>query len=272
MNDATSYQNIDNYMHNITEIIKIGADYLIDSLGNCAVETQKGNRDFSLTTDVALEKIYTKRLLELYPDIPILGEELATNIVSNDYQGLFWAIDPIDGTVNFSRRMPEYGTSIALIEHGKPIAVGVAFPSLQETYIAGKGKGAYLNGNRIHVSKIEDLRSSILAFGDFSVKINYEIENQTRLKYFEKFVNEVLRVRMPGSAALQLAWVASGKADISLTLSNNAWDVQGGVLLVREAGGVVYDFNSSDHNISSEYTIASNPNNKKFVIDLISRV
>jgi myo-inositol-1(or 4)-monophosphatase len=265
----TEQDYISKYMSDIKEALKIGANYLLKNIENCSIEIQKGHRDFALATDLALEKIYQEYLFGLYPDVPILGEELTPKVIDENYDGRFWAIDPIDGTVNYSRKIPAYGTSIALIEKGKPIAVGVCFPSLNETYIAGLGKGAFLNGKNIYVSKNTDLNSSILAYGDFSVKSNNKMVNRVRLKYIEKFAYEVLRVRMPGSAALQLAWVATGKVDISITLSNNAWDVQGGVLLVREAGGNVYDFDGSEHSIKSRYTLASNSNVKRYVVNLM---
>jgi myo-inositol-1(or 4)-monophosphatase len=225
-----------------------------------------------LTTDVELEKIYKRNLLSIYPNIPIMGEELSPEIVSSESNELFWAIDPIDGTVNYSRNLPEYGTSIALIENGKPIATGLCFPYLRETYIAGVGEGAYLNGSKINVSENEELNSSLLAFGDFSVKDNHKIKNRIRFRYIEALADEVLRVRMPGSAALQLAWLSSGKVDISVTLSNNAWDVQGGILLVREAGGRVYDVDGSEHTILSQYTIASNQNIREAVLALTTKI
>ena len=265
-------ENIQGYMTKIEGLLKVGARYLIDNLGNNSVEIKKGNRDFALTVDVELEKIYRQSLAEVTPDIPILGEELSPKNCLNGYRGKFWAIDPIDGTINYSKGLPEYGTSIALIENGTSVAVGVCLPSLQETYIAGINEGAFLNKKRIQVSDTSDLINSVLAYGDFSVKHNYEIENEVRFKYITSFANNVLRVRMPGSAALQLAWLASGRIDISLTLSNNAWDVQGGVLLVREAGGCVYDFDGSEHSILSKYTIASNKKNKGRVIEFISNI
>lgn len=265
-------QEIPKYMAEIENLLKIGSQYLLKNWGHGSIEVSKGERDFALKTDITLEKIYKQSLLNTYPDIPILGEELSPKAIPKNFKGKFWAIDPIDGTANYSKGLPEYGSSIALIENGKSIAVGVSFPSLKELYLAGRDEGAFLNGAKISVAKTYKLKDSILAYGDFSVKNNYTIENQTRLQYLTSFVNEVLRIRMPGSAALQLAWLASGKIDISLTLSNNAWDVQGGTLLVREAGGCVYDFDGSEHSISSKYTIASNKMTKRKIVDLISHL
>lgn len=245
-------------MKNLKAILAIGEEFLLNNFNKESKIYDKGERDFALDYDIQLEKLYNAELQKLMPNIPILGEELSPESIKNNYSGLFWAVDPIDGTVNYSRKLPEYGSSIALIYKGKPIVSGICFPHLNETYIAGKGQGAFLNGDRITVSNVDRLDKSILAFGDFSVSGNYERKNLIRYKYVTYYGDRVLRIRMPGTAALQLAWVASGKADISLTLGNNAWDVQGGVLLVRESGGEVFDVDGSDHNISSKYTFATN--------------
>ncbi len=272
MIQSDSPANVTLYMNKIEELLKVGSDFLLNKLGSGVVEVQKGSRDFALNTDIELERIYRDELLRSFPQIPILGEELSPDAVSDDSTGLCWAIDPIDGTANYARNISIYGTSIALVKNGKPIASGLSFPSLNETYIAGHGMGAFLNGKRIYVSDINELSSSILTYGDFAVGPDRDDRNKARFQYIETFGHQVHRVRMLGSAALHLAWVAAGRADVSLTLSNNAWDVQGGVLLVREAGGDVYDVDGSDHTILSKYTFASNQYLKKEVLKIVSDI
>ncbi len=264
--------NVTRFMNKIEDLLKIGSDLLLEKLGSGVVEVQKGSRDFALNTDIELERIYRDELLMSFPHIPIMGEELSPDAVSDESTGLCWAIDPIDGTANYARNISIYGTSIALVKSGKPIASGLSFPSLNETYIAGHGMGAFLNGKRIFVSEIDTLSSSILTYGDFAVGPDRDARNKARYKYIETFGHQVHRVRMLGSAALHLAWVAAGRADLSLTLSNNAWDVQGGVLLVREAGGDVYDVDGSDHTILSKYTFASNQYIKNDVLHIVSTI
>ena len=260
---------IERCMADIEALLSEGSAFLLEHLGGGTVAQQKGDRDYALTVDVELERLYRQRLLALYPEIPILGEELSPDEAGAD-RGLFWAIDPIDGTVNYASGLPEYGTSIALLQNGKPIAAGIAFPSLGETYLAGKGRGAFRNGTAIHVSDQADFRQAMVGYGDFAVLGNYEEKNVVRMACLQSFVNQVLRVRIPGSAALQLAWVAAGRLDVSITLSNNAWDVQGGVLLIREAGGQVYDCDGTDHSVLSKYTIASNSCLKETVLHRVS--
>ena len=264
--------NVTHYMNTIHDLLKIGRDFLLKQLGSGIVEVQKGSRDFALNTDIELEKIYSDHLLTAYPHIPIMGEELSPDAISGDNTGMFWAIDPIDGTANYARSISIYGSSIALIKNGKPIASGICFPSLNETYIAGEGMGAYLNEKRIYVSDIDTLSSAILTYGDFAVGNNREARNMVRYQYIEAIGHQVQRVRMLGSAALHLAWVAAGRADVSVTLSNNAWDVQGGVLLVREAGGLVYDVDGSEHTIHSQFTFASNRHIKNEVLKIAAEI
>ncbi len=272
MRQSETPLNVTRFMNKIEDLLKIGSDFLLKKLGSGVVEVQKGSRDFALNTDIELEKIYRDELLRSFPQIPILGEELSPDAVSDESTGLCWAIDPIDGTSNYARNISIYGTSIALVKNGKPIASGLSFPSLNETYIAGHGMGAFLNGKRIFVSDTDQLCSSILTYGDFAVGPDRDARNKARYKYIETFGHQVHRVRMLGSAALHLAWVAAGRADLSLTLSNNAWDVQGGVLLVREAGGDVYDMDGSDHTILSKYTFASNQYIKNDVLHIVSTI
>ncbi len=272
MTAIASNNSVKQYMDTISHLLEIGSEFLLERLGAGFIEIQKGSRDFALDTDVELEKIYKEHLLKVYPDIPIMGEELSPDAILTDYTGLFWAIDPIDGTVNYARNIPVYGSSIALIQNGKPIAVGVGFPSLNETYIAGVGMGAFLNGERIYVSDTLTLDASMAAYGDFSVGENHKVKNIVRYRYVEEFGDDVLRIRMFGSAALQLAWVACGRVDISITLSNNAWDVQGGVLLVREAGGQVFDVDGSEHTILSKYTFATNRHMKNEVLKIVADI
>ncbi len=272
MTDIELKNSVTEYMDTISHLLTIGSDFLLERLGAGFIEIQKSSRDFALNTDIELEKIYRDHLLTSFAHIPIMGEELSPDAVAGDTTGLFWAIDPIDGTANYARDISIYGTSIALINNGKPIASGICFPSLNETYIAGKGMGAFLNGKRIYVSDVDTLSSAILTYGDFAVGDNRDARNRVRYKYIETFGHQAHRVRMLGSAALHLAWLAAGRADISITLSNNAWDVQGGVLLVREAGGEVYDVDGSEHTILSKYTFSSNRHMRNDVLKIASEI
>lgn len=128
-----------------------------------------------------------------------------------------------------------------------------------ERFIARQGEGAYLNGNRITVFEVLGLREAIIGIADFKVGLGSEEENRVHLAVLARLARESLRVRMLGSAALNLAWLACGRLNATLMLSNLPWDVTAGLLLVREAGGSVYDYDGSSHTADSRYTPASVP-------------
>jgi myo-inositol-1(or 4)-monophosphatase len=250
--------NNNKYIQCIDEAL-VTAEHLGTELqSSSTIKETKGERDFALNADFELEDKISAILSKLDSTIPIFGEENQWHEKQSAIPDMYWVIDPIDGTVNYSRGIPLWGVSIALIRQAVPIASGLGFPALRERYVANKDAGAYLNGKRIKVSKKSLFKESIVGFGDFSVGNDSISKNRSRIQVLDKLANSVLRVRMPGTAALQLAWVASGRSELSITMSNNSWDVQGGVLLVREAGGEVIDYDGTSHNVNSEYTIATN--------------
>ena len=142
---------------------------------------------------------------------------------------------------------------------GQPVLGIVDVALLGERFIARQGAGAYLNGTRISVAEVAGLREAIVGVADFKVGVGSEEENRVHLAVVARLARASLRVRMHGSAALDLAWLAAGRLNATLMLSNLPWDVSAGLLLVREAGGVVYDYDGSPHDADSRYTIASAP-------------
>jgi myo-inositol-1(or 4)-monophosphatase len=132
------------------------------------------------------------------------------------------------------------------------------------------GSGAYLNGNRISVSKNIELSKCIVAVGDFAKSGNVHGKNARRFAAFKKLSVECLRVRMHGSAAVDTCFVADGTIDASVTLSNLAWDVQAGVLLVRESGGSVVDKAGRQHTLRSRETICTNKSNQASLLAALS--
>jgi len=130
---------------------------------------------------------------------------------------------------------------------------------LGERFIARQGGGAYLNGARIAVADVPGFREAIVGVADFKVGVGSEQENRVHLAVLARLAHESLRVRMLGSAALDLAWLAAGRLNATLMLSNLPWDVTAGLLVAREAGGVVFDHDGSQHDADSRYTLASVP-------------
>jgi myo-inositol-1(or 4)-monophosphatase len=226
---------------------------LVEGRGKMDTVIAKGDRDFATALDVEAERLIRTRLERLEPEISFLGEEQGRPTPAT---APIWVLDPIDGTVNFARGSPLCAISLALVESGRPRLAIVDFPLLGERYLAAEGAGAYLNGTSIHTVE-RPLVDSVVGFTDFSVGHDAPTENPVHLSLMAALAVTALRVRVHGSEALELAWLAAGRLDAAIMLSNLPWDVSGGVLLVREAGGVVYDLDGSDHGLASATTIAS---------------
>ena len=236
--------------------VDIGAASLRQGRSHIGALISKGDRDFATDVDVRIEAEIKACLAGATPEIPFLGEEGSGE---EDVRGTWWVLDPIDGTINFARDSPLCSISLSLVIDGQPVLGIVDAPLLGERFIARQGKGAYLNGTRIHVSEVPGLREAIVGVADFKVGVGSEEENRVHLAALGRLARESLRVRMLGSAALDLAWLAAGRLNATLMLSNLAWDVTAGLLLVREAGGIVFDYDGSRHDAGSRYTIAAVP-------------
>ncbi|GAA0593138.1 inositol monophosphatase family protein [Actinomadura livida] len=230
--------------------------------------TAKGDRDMASEVDYAVERAVRDYLKERTPDIAILGEEEG---ISGDTAGdLMWAIDPVDGTANFVRNIPLCGFSLGLIERGRPVVGVIDLPFLGTRYHAAQHTGAYLEDRRIQASMTTDLKDAIVAIGDYAVGEGAEAKNRQRIALTERLAANVQRIRMLGSAAIDLAWVAEGKLDASITLSNKPWDTAAGVIIAREAGAMVIDKDGTDHTLKSAATIATTSTLANAFLDHIS--
>jgi len=227
----------------------------------------KGDKDFATAVDFAIEAKVRSLLRKATPEIPIMGEEEGGADIG---ETLFWVLDPIDGTINYSRNLPLCGISLALVKGGQAVIGLVELPYLRQSYTAIEGAGAFLNGEMIVVSKTASLDQAIVSFGDFAVGESSSLKNERRLNVMKSLSAKALRVRMLGSAAIDLSWLANGLVDASITLSNNAWDVQAGCLIVREAGGMVCDLDGSPHTVLSGCTIATTPSLKSELLELLA--
>ncbi|TDD23462.1 inositol monophosphatase [Actinomadura sp. KC06] len=232
--------------------------------------TAKGDRDMASEVDYAVERAVRDHLKERTPNIAILGEEEG---ISGDTTGeLLWAIDPIDGTANFVRNIPLCGISIGLIERGRPVVGVIDLPFLGTRYHAAQHTGAYLADRRIQASMTTTLKDAIVAIGDYAVGENAQAKNRRRIALTERLAANVQRVRMLGSVAIDLAWVAEGKLDASITLSNKPWDMAAGVIIAREAGARVTDQDGTDHTLASTATVATTPALSDDIASLIKAV
>jgi myo-inositol-1(or 4)-monophosphatase len=230
--------------------------------------TAKGDRDMACELDYAVERAVRDHLRRRTPEVAILGEEEG---VSGDYDGeLLWSLDPIDGTANFVHGIPLAGVSLGLLYRDRAVLGVIDLPFLDARYWAVEHAGAYLGERRIAAGRTGRLRDAIVALGDYAVGPGAPEKNLLRLALTERLAGRVQRVRMLGSAAIDLAWVADGKLDACLAMANNPWDTAAGVVIAREAGAVVIDVDGSDHTPGSAATIAVAPGVAAELLDLVA--
>lgn len=212
----------------------------------------KGRIDPVTEYDLKSEKLITSRISKLYPDHEILAEEGTDSVSGSPFR---WVIDPLDGTVNYAHGFPIYCVSIAVQFEGQPL-VGVVYdPERDELFAASQGGGAKLNGRIINVSSERKLDRSMLATG-FSYTVATDRKNNLGL--FARMVKLAQAVRRPGSAALDLCWLAVGRIDGFWELKLHPWDTAAAMLLVTEAGGKVTRMDGRSYNIFSKDILASN--------------
>ena len=219
----------------------------------------KGPHDLVTRADTASETAIVAVLRAAFPHDQILGEEGVSDSDVHrptSHVNRIWIIDPIDGTTNFSHGVPFYAISIALWVHGQPQVAVVHAPALGETYTAEAGEGAWLNGSPIRVSSITDPTNALLGTG-FPYRNLDLLDDYMCL--FLRFMRETQGVRRPGSASLDLCYVAAGRYDGFYEYGLAPWDVAAGGLIVREAGGIVTDWTAGDAWLHGQRIIAANP-------------
>ncbi|MFY1634506.1 inositol monophosphatase family protein [Solwaraspora sp. WMMB335] len=154
-------------------------------------------------------------------------------------------LDPIDGTVNFAHTVPLCGVSLGLVSDQRPVLGVVELPFLSSRYSATVGGGAWCDGRPIRIRGAAQLSDALVNLGDYAVGADAERSNAARFALAEGIARTTLRVRMLGSAAVDLVWVAEGRADVAIALSNKPWDTAAGTLIAREAGAAVVDVDGS---------------------------
>jgi myo-inositol-1(or 4)-monophosphatase len=227
--------------------------------------SSKGPGDFVTSADKRTEKIIIEELQKAHPDYGIITEE--SGIINKSNTKNRWVIDPIDGTMNFLNGIPQFAISIGYEEENE-IKCGVIFdPIKNEIFYAEKGNGAYLNNSRIRVSNKKKLKDALLVTGGpkQSSKIREEIFSE-----FIKVSNKVLSpIRKFGSAALDIAYVASGRFDGYWQRELNYWDIAAGIIILREAGGLINFFEPDNKAPIKKNILASNSNIHDELKDLI---
>lgn len=214
----------------------------------------KGNRyDRVTTADTEAEKAITEIILTRWPDHHILAEEGSYPPGNSPYR---WIIDPLDGTNNYSKGLPDYCVSIAAARDNLLQTAVILAPARGETYTACRGEGASLNGAPLRVSGVDDLRDAMVGTGfyydrDRGMKRTLEIIEAL-------FRREIVGIRRHGSAALDFCQVAAGRFDAFFELKNQPWDYAAGALIVEEAGGRVTDERGKPLTLEASAVAATN--------------
>ncbi|WP_281556354.1 inositol-1-monophosphatase [Thalassomonas sp. RHCl1] len=212
----------------------------------------KGTNDVVTNVDVAAEQAIIETIRKSYPKHTIISEEAGVlKGEDDDYQ---WIIDPLDGTTNFVKGIPHFAVSIALKVKGKLDQAVVFDPIRGDLFTASRGKGAQLNGFRIRVKQPKELTGAILATG-FPFKKKQHIDAYFNI--VKTLFVKTSDMRRAGSAALDLAYVASGRVDGFFEIGLKPWDTAAGELLVIEAGGLVTDFTGGHNHMQSGNIVAS---------------
>lgn len=220
-------------------IAKEAGKYLKEMFSSHFNIEYKGKSDLVTDADYGAESIILNSIKSKYPNCSILSEEAGEMNQKSRYK---WVVDPLDGTVNFSKGIPIFGVIIAVLEDDIPI-VGVHYiPMFDEIYYATKGGGSFLNGKPINTSNRTKLSDFIIGLGDFNIGLDENMKNRDNeiLNIITKMISpSVMRTKIFGAACYDLACIASGKTDALFYAFSNPWDVLAGSLLIEEAGGKV---------------------------------
>ena len=223
----------------------------LGKLDTLAIHTKDRN-DFVTEVDRQAEQEIIFTLRKAFPGHGILAEESGLQ-EGDEYQ---WIIDPLDGTTNFLHGFPQFAVSIALRHKGR-MEQGVIYdPLRQELFTATRGAGAMLNDRRIRVTKRNSLEGSLLGTG-FPFKSQQHLD--AYLDMFRALFPQAAGIRRAGSAALDLAYVATGRLDGFWEIGLNIWDMAAGVLLIQEAGGLSSDFTGGHKHLESGNIVSGNP-------------
>ncbi|MGC8867506.1 MAG: inositol monophosphatase family protein [Elusimicrobiales bacterium] len=254
------------------EAAKKAGDKIMKYFGKVGYKL-KGRANPLTVADVESQQIITSIIAENFPSDSLISEEKVSRIKNKDR---LWLIDPLDGTVNFLHSFKHFSVSIAFVFEGDVVCGIIYDPCRDEVFSAVKGKGSWLNGKRINVSKVRNLCDSLLATG-------FAYDRAKRAKFYCSFYSEFLKyshdIRRCGAASLDMAYVAVGRLDGYWEFNLKPWDVASGKLIVEEAGGMVTDFDGrvwgkdiSDILNWGKQTLASNSSIHSGMISVIKRV
>lgn len=241
-----------------------GREVLLHYFGQLKHVQDKVQAGLVSEADVESEKVITAALKQGLPGVGVLGEEGAYASHDESLRADMWVVDPLDGTTNYVHGFPIFCISIGLRWRGE-LSVGVIdVPMLGKTYTCIKGQGAFVNGERLNVSRRSQVREALLATGFFPDNVSALKE---QLTIFSNLVYEARGIRRAGAAAYDLCMVAEGVFDAFWEKNLKPWDTAAGALMVREAGGVCWTYDGAEYDLGQDSILAGNPH----IVPQISR-
>lgn len=247
------------------EAAKSAGSIVKEKIGNISIDSisQKSVSDYVTKIDIESERIIISHIKKYFPTHQFMAEESSNDYKKTDY---LWIIDPLDGTTNFIHGFPVTAISIALMYKGELI-VGVIYdPVKNEIFYGEKGSGAFLNGKPIRVSSLDEPELCLIATG-FPFRNKQYIDSY--IKIFREMLYSVSDLRRAGAAAIDLAYVACGRVDGFFEFNLSLWDIAAGVVLIKEAGGIISDFEGGDKYLVNGNIVAGNAHVHDFLVKKI---
>lgn len=244
---------LESYLAAAIRAARVAGDVLLEKRGRVAVEYKAGFGDLVTAADREAEAAVIDVLRGAFPEHGIIGEESGESPGVDAHR---WLVDPLDGTTNYAQGLPLFATSIGLERDGELLVGVIHVPALNVTYSAVRGGGAWCDGERLHVSTADELRRSLLVTG-YSQSLE-DGERRKNVELVDMLVSTTRGVRMLGSAAINLAYIAAGLLEAYWAPENQVWDVAAGVLLVEEAGGKVTDMSGKALDLFRPRLLATN--------------
>lgn len=251
------------FLQSAEEACRIAGNLQLEGLKRAKRIEFKGSINLVTDVDKACELAIVELLQGRFPDHDILAEEGSGRRKDSEYK---WVIDPLDGTTNYAHGYRLWAVSIALEYKGEIVVAAVHEPNHDEMFLAEKGAGATLNGERIRVSETAELDHAMLTTG-FAYNVR-EAKNNN-LDNFENFLMRARAIRRDGVAAIDLCYVADGRFDGFWELNLFPWDVAAGFLMIQEAGGRVSDFKGNPFDIYSKEILASNGHLHEAMVEVL---
>ncbi|MEW9501453.1 inositol monophosphatase family protein [Jeotgalibacillus marinus] len=258
---TTNWQEIDLFAKNLID--RAGETIRHSFRNKLQIETKSDANDLVTNMDKEIEKFFVEKINAFDSSHHIMGEEgYGDQLTSMD--GVVWIVDPIDGTMNFVHQQRNFAISVGIYEDGVGMLGYIYDVVLDELYHAHKGHGAYLNNSKLEMLKDVKLEESILALNTTWVtphdRVPYEV--------FGPLVHKVRGTRSYGSAALEMAYIATGRIDGYLTMRLSPWDIAGGKVIIEEVGGIVTDLFNQPHTLLSKASVfAGNPAVHKIIYE-----